>query len=117
VLRVLSCGWSLTPVSMSCYNPAASAASVGDTLAQASSLNVGQYLLSAGGAYKAVFDATGSLVVIRVTENTQLYSSNTGSANPGRAELQVRGCSCNSLSASQHTRLTWSSNVIGVSQW
>jgi hypothetical protein len=52
---------------------------------------VGKFLTDAAGAYKAVFDITGNLVVIKTATNAQLYSSKTGSANPGRAELQVRG--------------------------
>jgi hypothetical protein len=51
---------------------------------------VGKFLTDAAGAYKAVFDITGNLVVIKTATNAQLYSSKTGSANPGRAELQVR---------------------------
>jgi hypothetical protein len=42
-----------------------------------------------GGAYKAAYDNAGNLVVIKTATNTQLYSSNTANANPGRAELQV----------------------------
>jgi hypothetical protein len=60
-----------------------------DTLQQGTSLQVNQFLTDAAGAYKAAFDNTGNLVVIKTATNTQLYTSKTGSPNPGRAELQV----------------------------
>jgi hypothetical protein len=62
-------------------------------LQQAKSLAVGAFLIDTGLAYKIAYTATGNLQVTVVASGAVLFDANTGSPNPGRAEMQVnKGC-------------------------